>query len=514
MANNTSTKKKPKSDVIWDTLNNRLGLKHFAYHVPEHAQSWPYMLGGITLAGFVILIVTGIYLGQFYNPNQLNSHQSVLYIISQAPFGNFARSVHFWTANIVFGLVIAHLIRTFITGSYKRPREVTWLAGLGLLAVTIGFLFTGTMLSLGQEGVEALEHNSEAGLLIGKVGAWFTGSFTSSVPLIGRVYVAHITILGALLALFLAIHVYMIKIQGMSPKASQNAHVGKSHERVSYFNVHLKKLTGWAFILVAVVSLLALIWPESLTSVGAAGVEQTKPPWMFLWIFGMEDVFGIKSLIWGPALLFALLAAIPFIDRSPYLSPWKRKRIMALGLAIAAGLIYLSINAWRTPIMTMPSEGYLPRTVQQLKNFVFPVAYAHNMPFLSFTPTVVKPGQDVKISGDGLKTDGNYDIYLKSSQKNILLGVATVDNGKDMFDADFTVPANLPGDNYSVEMHSLKTPAFSFTATLQLAVQPTAATTSPAMPTHQSYPIPNKEVPWIIGLIAVSLALGWLLLFR
>ncbi len=503
-----------KSFKFWNALSNRLGLKNFTYDVPEHAQSWPYMLGGITLSGFVILIITGIYLAQFYNPNQLNSNESVLYIISQAPFGNFARSVHFWASNLVFILVILHLVRTFITGSYKRPREFTWLAGLGLLGVTIGFLFTGTMLSLGQEGVEAMGHNSEAGLLLGKIGTWFTGGFTHSVPLIGRVYVAHITILGALFVLFMILHVYMIKIQGMSPKANKDALVGKSKEKVSHFSTHLKKLAGWSFILIAVVSLLALVWPESLSSPGVAGIEATKPPWMFLWIFGMEDVFGIKSLIWGTSLLFIVLAALPFIDRSPYLSPWRRKRIMALGLAIMIGLIYLSINAWRTPIMSKTGEGYVPRTVQQLKNFVFPMAYAHNMPFLSFSPNVVKPSQSVTISGDGLKNDGDYRVYLKSPQKTILLGVANVANGKDMFDADFNIPAGIPGDNYSVEMRSVKNPQFDYTATLQLSVQPATPITAPENPTHTGYPIPRKEIPLIIGLIVITLVIGGLLLFK
>lgn len=279
MEDNSSPKKQGIINKLWGTFSDRVGLQNFHYAVPEHAQALPYMLGGIALAGFMILIASGIFLAQFYNPNQLSSNESVGYLISSVPFGNFIRSVHYWTATVVFVVVMLHLIRAFISGSYKKPREFTWLSGLGLLAVTIGFIFTGTMLSLGQEGIEAMEHNGEVGHLMGTLGIWFTAGFSMSVPLIGRVYVAHITILGALFALFIVAHMYLIKTHGISPKATKDALAESTHGLGrGHFDQHIVKLTGWALILVAIVSLLALIWPESLISNGVAGVEATKPP--------------------------------------------------------------------------------------------------------------------------------------------------------------------------------------------------------------------------------------------
>ncbi len=74
---------------FWRTVYNRLGLKGLEYPAPQYAQTLPYLLGVLSLATFVILIVTGIYLSQFYDPNQITSNQSVQYLILQVPFGNF-----------------------------------------------------------------------------------------------------------------------------------------------------------------------------------------------------------------------------------------------------------------------------------------------------------------------------------------------------------------------------------------------------------------------------------------
>ena len=496
-----------KKHDIWKFLSNRLGLHSIEYSVPKHAQSLPYILGGLSLTAFAILFATGFYLAQFYNPNQILSNSSVFSIISSVPFGNFARSVHFWTANILFGLILLHMIRVFITGSYKRPREFNWLAGLGLLGITMGFLFTGTMLSLGQEGIEALQHTGEIGALLGSLGIWFTTGFSAIIPFIGRIYIMHISILAILFVLFIIVHFYLIKTHGISPKAKTNATVDDiNNEKTNKFTEHLKKLAGWSFILLAIIFILSLIFPESLSSPGLAGVEMTKPPWMFLWIYGMEDIFGITSLIWGPALLFVLLGAIPFIDRSPFLSPRRRPWIMIFGATIIIALIGFSIKAISAPVGSKISKSNNINIVSEL--FSIPIAYAHNMPSLSFSPSTITRGQIITIIGDGLKTDGIYNIYLKNSKVMIELGKANVVQGEDSFYVKLKIPPNLLGGMYSVETKSIRNKKFDFFSSLQLYVQPVIAIQAPKIPIYAKYPIPKKEIPWIIGLIIISLGLG------
>jgi len=348
LSENYLPKQGPAKNRFWQALDERLGLSGLAYPVPEHANSLPYVLGGITLFGFIVLIITGIVLAQFYNPAPAQAHQSVIYIITQVPLGDFIRSIHFWTANLVVITVILHLIRVFSTGSYKRPREFNWLVGLGLFAVTLGFVFTGTVLKWDQEGVEALAHNREIGQLLGLWGVWFTSEFTRSVPILTRLYIGHLTLLPAAFTLLIAGHLYFIKYHGISKQATLNATVDEETpvDGTSSFIQHLRLLLGYGLLFFALAGVLAVLWPAPLGQVGIPGKEVTKPPWMFLPFYPLEDVAGIDGLIAGSGLLFLLLALVPFVDRSRWLSPRKRRWIIIAGAVLLLVLFGLGMYAW------------------------------------------------------------------------------------------------------------------------------------------------------------------------
>lgn len=340
------SEQKPNSAL--SILYERLGLSGLAYPVPSHANRLPYVLGGITLFGIIVLFATGILLAQFYHPHPEAAHDSVVYIVTQAPWGDFVRSVHFWSANLVVLTLLLHLGRVFTTGSYKRPREANWLIGLGLLAVVFGFVFTGTVLKWDQEGVEALAHNKEIGELLGVWGVWFTTEFTRSVPILTRLYVGHVTLLPAAFIVLIAAHVYLIKQLGISPQPVDDAVSGPPAKEAgsSVFTTHLRKMLGYGLILLALVAAAALLWPARLGQAGIAGAEVTKPPWMFLPLYPLEDVFGIRGLFAGTIAVFALLALVPFVDRSPWLAPRRRRWIMIAGIVFVTLLIVLGGYAW------------------------------------------------------------------------------------------------------------------------------------------------------------------------
>src|SRR3546814_10273531 len=86
----------------------------------------------------------------------------------------------------MYVLAALHLLRVFLTGSYKRPREANWLVGVAMFALVLGAIFTGTVLKWDQEGFEALAHNLEIGELLGGAGFWFSGEFAGGVPLLVR----------------------------------------------------------------------------------------------------------------------------------------------------------------------------------------------------------------------------------------------------------------------------------------------------------------------------------------
>lgn len=340
-------------------FQERLGLSALRYSVPEHANSIPYLLGGISLMGFGLLLVTGIYLAQFYHPVPTDAHDSVVYIITGAPLGDVVRSIHYWLAQIVVITVVLHLLRIAFTGSFKRPREFNWYVGLGLFVVTMGFAFTGTVLKFDQEAVEALEHNIDWAKLVGGFGAWFSPDFSQSVPLLTRVFVGHIAILPLLFTLLIVVHFFFIKQHGISPEVTRDATSRRTAgEGRSHFDVHIRRMVGFGLVLLGVSIVLSLIFPAPLGMPGVAGAEVTRPPWMFVWLVPFEEWLGAKALLIVPLVLGAILALVPLADRSPFMSarrrPWVVGFIGLLFLVIVASGVLAELRPVSAHLGAMP----------------------------------------------------------------------------------------------------------------------------------------------------------------
>jgi ubiquinol-cytochrome c reductase cytochrome b subunit len=337
----------------WAAIDERLGLSGLAYPVPAHANGIGYILGGTTFFGFLILGATGIWLAQFYHPTPEAARESVVYTMNIAPAGDIVRGVHFWTANIVMATVLLHLGRIFVTGAYKRPREANWLIGVALLAVTLGLMFTGTVMKWDQEGYEALGHNVDVAKLLGAFGFWFSSDFEASFPLLGRLYVAHIMILPALGTLLLIGHFLLVKRLGISSlPAGHDAAVDGGPAPAtggSTFSAHLIRMAGFGLLILATATVLALVLPAGLGPRPIPGTETTKPPWMFLPFYPFENWFGLGALLWVPAILFGALIVLPVLDRSPYRSPGRRRWVIAIGVVVVLALAALVVYAWLTP---------------------------------------------------------------------------------------------------------------------------------------------------------------------
>src|SRR3972149_5222296 len=101
--------------------------------VPYHLKRWWFCLGGTPAYLFVVQIVTGILLAVYYEPSPQTAYQSVRYITEQANYGWFLRSMHKWAATLMIAAVVLHQIRVFFTGAYRKPRELNWLGGVGVV---------------------------------------------------------------------------------------------------------------------------------------------------------------------------------------------------------------------------------------------------------------------------------------------------------------------------------------------------------------------------------------------
>lgn len=347
--------------AIWRWFDDRLGIGGLRYPVPEHANSLAYTLGGVTLVSFVGLLITGIYLAQFYDPTPQTAHVSVTYITDTAFAGALIRSLHYWLATVFVVTLVLHLIRTFVTASFKPPRELTWISGVALFFLAAGLLFSGTVLKADQEAIEALEHNNEIAELFGFLGFWFSADFTDSLSPITRLYVAHVSILPILVVAVLAVHMLLIKRHRISPLpwgAPADVSARERAEHTEPFTSHLKHIGKWGLVVIGVGLLLSGLLPAGLGPAGVEGIEITKPPWYYLWLYPLENWFGLDALWLVPGILGVGLVALPFLDRSPERDPRRRKLWMALGLLVLIGWAVLTIyGAVTVPVSHTEAGG-------------------------------------------------------------------------------------------------------------------------------------------------------------
>lgn len=327
-------------------VDDRMGLSGLRYPVPEHANRLSWSLGGLTATSLVVLIITGILLTQYYVPDPTVANPSVRHIMTDEPGGEFVRGIHFWGAQAMYVLAALHLLRVFLTASYKKPREGNWLIGVGMFGLTFLALFTGTVLKWDQEGFEALGHNLETAQLLGGAGFWFSTGFASTVPILTRLYAAHVVLIPGLILVLLFVHVLLIKRHKISPHPllpDTGDGQAPPAEPAESFTRHLRRVGAFGLLLVGILGLLATFFPPGVGTPPAAGVEFTRPLWPFWWMYTLENWIGLQGILWGSGVFYLLLVLLPFVDRNPARHPAKRKVALTIGAVVVTTLVVLTI---------------------------------------------------------------------------------------------------------------------------------------------------------------------------
>ena len=319
------------SGKLRGALEERLAIGALDYEVPKSTDHWKYMLGGMTAFLILVIIVTGLYMAQFYNPTTQGAHDSVFYIISRAPLGDWIRSLHSLASGALVVTVTAHLAYVFWRRSYKRPREITWWAGVLMAALIFLLVVTGTTLRYDQEGFEALLHFVAGGNMTGAFGAFFTDDFTPSTSLLSRIFSLHTSLLPLLLVALIALHFWLIRHLGIHADSSQTG----------LFRGHATRLTGYSLLLFAGLGVLAVLAPEGIGYPAVPGVEITKPFWPVLWVYGLENLLGAWGIVLGPTAVFLFLMAVPLLDRREDDTPGRHGWVGWMGIAL--GVIILGL---------------------------------------------------------------------------------------------------------------------------------------------------------------------------
>ena len=331
-----------RSGRFWQWLDERLGLDALDYDLPKHGNTLPYMLGGITFFAFVILILTGIYLTFFYDPNPATANASVRKIMTDVPLGSFVRSVHYWTAQAVVISVFLHMVRVFITAAYKRPRELNWLIGVLLFGVTITFFFTGTILKWDEESFQGTAENEEISHFLGPFGLPLSPSIAPTVPILARMYALHIAVLPIVFGVIVLGHLFYVHHFNISPLPWRRKAKEEDKEPREPFLNHLKGIITYGLISFVILAILAVAFPAPLGPAPVVGIKDaTFPLWPLLPLTAVDDLIGLWWIIPATIVPFLFLLAIPFIDRKEELDPRKRKAIVIVFLLGVAAFIIL-----------------------------------------------------------------------------------------------------------------------------------------------------------------------------
>ena len=204
-------------------LDERLGWRRvweaiFLRKVPK--VNWLYTLGSATLFVAVNQIVTGILLTIYYVPTPDQAYETVRYISTQVPAGWLIRGLHHWGASAMVVLAALHMLRVILHGAYKYPREVTWLTGVGLLLIVLGFGFTGYLLPWDQKAYWATTVGTRIAEVTPLVGRWILLLMRGGEELTGvtlaRFYGVHVWALPASLMMLLLAHLYLVVRIGIS----------------------------------------------------------------------------------------------------------------------------------------------------------------------------------------------------------------------------------------------------------------------------------------------------------
>jgi ubiquinol-cytochrome c reductase cytochrome b subunit len=317
---------------------------------PDH---WSFMMGEIALYSFIILLLTGTYLTFFFDPSMAEvvydgryvpmqgitmskAYESTLNISFDVRGGLIVRQIHHWAALMFLAAMLIHMFRVFFTGAFRKPRELNWLIGLGLIALGIIEGFAGYSLPDDLLSGTGLRIADAIMLSIPIIGTWvafliFGGPFPGDV-IIGRFYIAHVLLIPAILAALIGAHLALVVRQ----KHTQFPQAGRTEHQVSgerVYPLYAAKAGGFFFIVFGVLAALGglaqinpvwLYGPYNPAQVSSG----SQPDWYMMFLDGSTRLmpsweirlwgYDLPPLFWPtvvlPGIMFTLAGIYPFLE--------------------------------------------------------------------------------------------------------------------------------------------------------------------------------------------------------
>ena len=318
---------------------------------PDH---WSFLLGEVALYSFIILLLSGTYLTFWFDPSareviyegsyeplegvQMSAaYASTLHISFEVRGGLLMRQIHHWAALIFMAAIVAHLMRVFFTGAFRKPREANWIIGVGLLTLGIVEGFLGYSLPddlLSGTGVRIAHAIIQSIPVVGTYLSFFAfgGAFPGEV-FIPRIYIVHVLLLPGIFLALITVHLMLVWYQ----KHTQYPGPGRTEKNVVGYPlmpVYMAKAGGFFFIVFGVTAFLGAvasinpIWLYGPYTPGQISAG-SQPDWYMGWLDGLVRMAPpIETYIFGytiswnilipglivPGIIFTGMALYPFIE--------------------------------------------------------------------------------------------------------------------------------------------------------------------------------------------------------
>lgn len=349
-----------------DWLDSRTGYRSLAARLLDEelpsGTGWPFTTGSVVTLLVGCQFITGVGLSMYYVPAPSLAYDSVRFIMSSLPLGWLMRGLHYWGASFLVVAAVVHMLRVFLLGSYKAPREATWLSGLLMLLVILGFSLSGYLLPWDQKAYWATTvtiNVARSTPLIGdQIASVMRGGPDLGALTLGRWFSAHVFLLPATLVTLIVAHIALMRKHGISGPIEPQPGPG-----LAFFPWHVIRDTVMMAAVFASLLTVAALVPAPLDEIANPADARyiPRPEWYFLSLFQMLKYFPgrlepIATMV-IPGAIVGFLMLLPFVDRGNGRHPFRAPRrmltatLLAIGVAIVAltGLGFADLPAGKDP---------------------------------------------------------------------------------------------------------------------------------------------------------------------
>lgn len=355
-------KRAVRQAITW--LDQRTGIetavRRFLFEEIPASSGWPHVFGSVVLFLFLIQVLTGILLAFNYAPTPGDAYNSLNYIIREVTAGRMIQSLHHWGASVMVIVVVLHMAQVLLYGAYKKPRETTWMVGVVLLLLTLGFGLTGYLLPWDNRAYWGTVVTTKIAAQAPIIGAYLERLMGAEngvgAVTFARFYSLHVLLFPGVTGILIAIHVYLVRRHGITPATGESRPPRKFYPEQAFKDavavfVAFTFLFGMAVL--AKVPLDRLADPTDTTAV-------PRPEWYFLFLFQILKFFQGTLEPVGSVLLptaaILFLFALPFIDRGQPRTLRERRLAAA---AVAAGVVsWTALTA--AAVVTTPKATTAP----------------------------------------------------------------------------------------------------------------------------------------------------------